>query len=52
MRRESGPRKELADSVIKGILRETRRWFSAEEQICIVLAGLRGEEIIAALCCQ
>ena len=30
--------------------RHTRRQFSAEEKIRIVLDGLRGEESIAALC--
>ena len=32
------------------IRRKTRRRFSAEEKIRIVLEGLRGEESIAALC--
>lgn len=34
----------------KGIKRKTRKHYSAEEKIRIVLAGLRGEESIAALC--
>ena len=33
-----------------GIRRATRRHFSAEEKIRIVLEGLRGEESIAELC--
>ena len=40
-------------SAEKGVLdiqRKTRRRFSAEEKIRIVLEGLRGEESIAALC--
>ena len=32
------------------IRRETRRRFSAEEKVRIVLKGLRGEESIAGLC--
>ena len=32
------------------IRRETRRRFSAEEKIRIVIEGLRGEESIASLC--
>ena len=36
--------------VIKEIQRQTRRKFSAEEKIRIVLEGLRGEESIAAIC--
>ena len=35
---------------MKDIRRETRRQFSAEEKIRIVLEGLRGEENIAELC--
>ena len=35
---------------MKEIRRVTRRQFSAEEKIRIVLAGLRGEESIAELC--
>jgi transposase len=36
--------------VIKDIRRATRRQFSAEEKIRIVLEGLRGEDSIAELC--
>ena len=36
--------------VVKEIRRATRRQFSAEEKIRIVLSGLRGEDSIAALC--
>jgi len=50
MRRKSGPDKEPASKMIKDIGRVTRRRFSAEEKIRIVLEGLRGEESIAALC--
>ena len=50
MRRKSGTQKEPAEKVIKDIRRVTRRRFSAEEKIRIVLEGLRGEESIAALC--
>ena len=42
--------KEPAEQVIKEIRRATRRQFSAEEKIGIVLSGLRGEDSIAALC--
>ena len=44
------PTKEPADRVIKGIRRATRRHFSAEDKIRIVLEGLRGEACIAELC--
>ena len=50
MRRKSGTQKEPAEKVIKDIRRATRKHYSAEEKIRIVLEGLRGEESIAALC--
>ena len=45
MRKEVTPEK-----VVQEIRRKTRRQFSAEEKIRIVLEGLRGEESIATLC--
>ncbi len=36
-----------AERVVRDIQRKTRRRFSAEEKIRIVLEGLRGEESIA-----
>ena len=42
--------KASAERVVKDIRRQTRRHFSAEDKIRIVLDGLRGEESIAALC--
>ena len=39
-----------AESVVREIKRNTRRKYSAEEKIRIVLEGLRGEEGIAELC--
>src|ERR1700730_14423315 len=50
MRQKSGPVKESAEKVVKDIRRATRRHFSAEDKIRIVLEGLRGEESIAELC--
>ena len=50
MRQKSGPEKQPAEDTIKDIRRATRRHFSAEEKIRIVLEGLRGEESIAELC--
>ena len=52
MRRKSERRTDDADRVVKDIKRQTRRRFSAEEKIRIVLAGLRGEDSIAELCRQ
>ncbi len=48
MRQKTGRTKARAEKVIKDIGRATRRRFSAEEKIRIVLAGLRGEDSIAA----
>ena len=44
------PGKPPAEDMIRDIRRATRRHFSAEEKIRIVLEGLRGEESIAELC--
>src|SRR5215212_8645480 len=44
MGQQSEPVKEPAEQVIKEIRRATRRQFSAEEKIRIVLSGLRGED--------
>ncbi len=50
MRQTSTPAKEPAEQVVSDIRRATRRSFSAEEKIRIVLQGLRGEDSIAELC--
>ena len=42
--------KKPAEQVIKDIRRATRRHFSAEDKIRVVLDGLRGEDSIAELC--
>jgi transposase len=50
MRQKSRPRKAASEKIVKDIRRATRRRFSAEEKIRIVLDGLRGEDSIAELC--
>jgi transposase-like protein len=50
MGQKSGPVKKPAEQVVREIRRATRRQFSAEEKIRIVLSGLRGEDSIAELC--
>jgi transposase len=50
MGQKSGPVKEPAEQLVKEIRRATRRQFSAEEKIRIVLTGLRGEDSIAERC--
>lgn len=42
--------KASAEKVVKDIRRETRRFFSAEEKIRIVLECLRGEDSISEIC--
>ncbi len=50
MRQKSGPPKETSERVVRNIRRATRKRYSAEEKIRIVLDGLRGEDSIAELC--
>jgi transposase len=50
MGQKSEPVKEPAEQVVREIRRATRRQFSAEEKIRIVLSGLRGEDSIVELC--
>ena len=45
-------KKSTSTSYIQDIKRKTRRKFSAEEKIRIVIEGLRGEESVAELCCR
>lgn len=49
MRQKHGPNGS-AEKHVKEIKRKTRRQYSAEEKIRIVLEGLRGEYSIAELC--
>ena len=47
---KSSSSKSPAEQVVKDIRRKTRRHFSAEDKIRIVLDGLRGDDSIAELC--
>ena len=42
--------KDSAEKTVRDIRRRTRRHYSAEDKIRIVLDGLRGEDSIAELC--
>jgi len=44
------PNKRSSEQTVRDIRRATRRQYSAEEKIRIVLDGLRGEDSVAALC--
>src|SRR5476651_1817400 len=51
MRPKSAPQKTTpGERIVKDIRRATRRHFSAEDKIRIVLDGLRGQDSIAELC--
>lgn len=50
MNEKPGTSEDAADKLVKWIRRKSRRTYSAEEDIRIVLAGHRGEKSISALC--
>ena len=50
MRQKSVNQKPSSERLVKDIRRATRKQYSAEEKIRIVLDGLRGEHSIAELC--
>ena len=50
MSQKSGPPSTAAETLVRDIRRATRKHYSAEDKIRIVVAGLRGEDSIAELC--
>ena len=50
MRQKPDALSNAAEKAVRDIKRATRRHFSAEDKIRIVIAGLRGEDSIAELC--
>ena len=50
MRQRPTGRPSSSEQIIRDIKRKTRKQYGAEEQIRIVLDGLRGEDSIAELC--
>ena len=50
MKQTPGTSKDSADKLVSGIKQKTRKHYLAEEKIRILLAGLRGDESISALC--
>jgi transposase len=47
---EENNKKQSAAQIVKEIKRRTRRKFTAEEKIKIVLEGMQGEDTIASIC--
>jgi transposase len=52
MRQKAERHQGAAERTIKDIRRQTRKRYTAEDKIRIVLAGLRGEDSVAELCRQ
>ena len=50
MRQQSGTRESSSERLVKNIRRVTRKQYSSEEKIRIVLDGVRSEFSIAELC--
>ena len=50
MRQKPGTKQSHGEKVAKDIRRATRKQYTAEEKIRIVLDGLKGEDSIAELC--
>ena len=50
MRQKTMSTKSPAEKAVREIRRKTRKQYSAEEKIRIILDGLRGEDSVAALC--
>ncbi len=49
MRSKADMHSEEAEKAVRDIRRATRRQYSAEEKVRIVIAGLRGEDSVAEL---
>ena len=50
MSQKSMSKNDPAERAVRDIRRKTRKQYSAEEKIRIVVSGLRGEDSIAELC--
>ena len=50
MRQKSMSKNDPAERTVRDIRRKTRKQYTAEEKIRIVVSGLRGEESIAGRC--
>ncbi|WP_299593644.1 transposase, partial [uncultured Tateyamaria sp.] len=50
MRKKPGTKQSHGEKIVKDIRRATRKQYSSEEKIRIVLDGLKGEDSITELC--
>ena len=50
MRRKFGTRESSSERIVQDIRQATRKQYSAQEKVRIVLDGLRGEPSVAELC--
>ena len=48
--KQSPAQKQTTENLIKDIRRKTRKLYSSEQKILIVMEALRGEEAVAAIC--
>ena len=46
------PNQSSSESLLKDIRRNTKRIFTSEQKVLIVMEGIRGEHSIAELCCK
>ena len=47
---EAKPKKQSTENLIRDICQKTRRVFTSEQKILIVMEGIRGESSIAEIC--
>ena len=52
MKQTTGTRKSPGEKIVKDIKRATRKHYSSEEKIRVVLDGLRGERISQGIYCK
>jgi transposase len=50
MNMEAKPKKQSTENLIRDIRNKTRRVFTSEQKILIVMEGIRGESSIAEIC--
>ena len=48
----TGSQQRTSESLLKDIRRNTKRIFTSEQKVLIVMEGIHGEQSIAELCCK